>query len=293
MKVLVTGSLGMLGRARAGLLVPDHRTIAADIDDFDITDRRETLRFVLETRPQVIVHTAAYTDVDGAERNPKAAMLVNAAGSANVAVAAREVEARLVLVSTDFVFDGEKNGPYTESDWPNPLNQYGRSKLAGEELAAAALISLTVVRTAWLYGTGGQSFLSRILKAAGKKKKLRVVTDVLGSPTWTSDLADGIVRLIESGPGDGVYHLAGGGSCSRYELAVEWFRLLGLEDVTVEKATSGEFPAAARRPANSALTSERLEAEGIPPLRTWPEALREFASAEGESMLEKWWKGNG
>ncbi|MFH1070122.1 MAG: dTDP-4-dehydrorhamnose reductase [Candidatus Glassbacteria bacterium] len=292
MKVLVTGAEGTLGRELVARLARSHTPVAADIGDFDVRDGERTLEFVREAGPDLIIHAAAYTDVDGAEREPGTALAVNATGSENVAAAARAAGARMVLIGTDYVFDGQKRGPYLESDRPNPLNEYGRSKLAAEELARRVLPEVTIVRTAWLYGAHGESFLTKILAAVRGSETLRVVTDESGSPTWASDLAAGIVGLVESGPAGGLYHLAGGGSCSRYELAVEWFRLLGVGPVTVGKTTRLEFPTAARRPANSALASERLPALGLAPLRPWQDALREFAAAEGKVMLRKWLEGD-
>ena len=248
------------------------------VEDLDITDRIAAAGFIQDERPEVVIHAAAYTDVDAAESDPATAAAVNSRGAENVASACREVGARMILISTDYVFDGEKRTPYVESDRPNPVNAYGRSKLEGEILARRALPTATVVRTAWLYGAGGENFITKILAGARGANCLQMVSDEVGSPTWTVDLAAALKQLIECGAFGLLYHLAGAGACSRYEFAAELFSLLGIKDCRLEPVGKESFPTPARRPAYSALSSERLGLENIEPLRHWREALNEFAA---------------
>ena len=278
MRILVTGAAGMLGHDLVPLLSRTHRVRGVDLENFDITDRIAVAGFIQAEKPEVVIHAAAYTNVDTAESDPATAMAVNGSGAENVAVACREVGARMILISTDYVFDGEKRTPYLESDRPNPVNAYGRSKLEGEILARRALPSLTVVRTAWLYGAGGENFITKILAAARGRNRLEVVTDEVGSPSWTVDLSSALKRLLEAGAFAPLYHLAGSGTCSRYELATELFSLLGIKNCQPEPVGKESFQTPARRPAYSALASERLGLENIEPLRHWREALSEFAA---------------
>ena len=268
----------MLGHDLVPLLSRTHRVRGVDLEDFDITDRSATAGFIQAEMPEVVIHAAAYTNVDAAESDPAAATAVNSRGAENLASACREASVRMILIGTDYVFNGEKRSPYLESDRPDPVNVYGRSKLEGEILARRALPSVTVVRTAWLYGAGGGNFITKILAAARGRDRLQVVTDEVGSPTWTKDLSAGLGRLIEGGAFGPLYHMAGAGACSRYELTEELFSLLGKKDCRLEPVGKDSFPTPARRPAYSVLASERLGLENIEQLRHWREALNEFAA---------------
>jgi dTDP-4-dehydrorhamnose reductase len=282
----------MLGRDLTGLLARNHQVAGVDVGDFDITDRQATADALAAAVPEVVIHCAAYTDVEKAETDCDRVYAVNAAGSENIARACREIGARLYLVSTDFVFDGAKDAPYVESDIPNPLCQYGRSKFEGETRAARVLGSkLSVVRAAWLYGAAGESFLTKLVRLARDREVLKVVDDQRGSPTWTMELAACLARLVESGAGRPVYHASCAGECSRYELAVEWFALLGIDSVRLEPVSSGEFPTSAERPANSALANENLEKDGIEPPAPWRQALARFADEGGREIAAKLMEG--
>ena len=292
MRVLITGAAGMLGTDLVPLLKKEHEVVAADIGDFDITDQFSTASAVAGSEAGAVIHCAAYTDVERAETDREAAHEVNALGSRNIAAGCREAGVRLYLVSTDFVFDGLKGAPYTETDTPNPLSEYGRTKLEGENLARAELgANLSVVRTAWLYGAAGESFLTKLLQFAYRSNVVKVVDDQRGSPTWTVELAACLARMLAAGAASTVYHTAGAGSCSRFELAVEWFRLLGLDQVKVEPVSSGAFPSKVRRPMDGTLAGEALERDGIVGLAPWRDALERFAAASGRQILEKYWKG--
>ena len=213
-----------------------------------------------------VINCAAYTNVDGAEEDPETANAVNAEGAGNVAEAA----ARVVYVSTDYVFDGSKPAPYVESDPVNPLSEYGRSKLAGERATLTASPQSLVVRTSWLFGTGGRNFVTTMLRAGEERGQVRVVDDQVGCPTFTGHLADALVALAE-GHGHGFLHVAGSGSCSWFEFARAIFERAGM-DVDVRPCTNEEFPRPAARPANSVLASER----GAPRLPAWQDGLDAF-----------------
>ena len=257
--ILVSGARGMLGRDLVSVLsqhLPPAEIIALGHEELDITDEGAVRERVSEVGPAVIINCAGYTDVDGCEAEPERAFSVNASGPELLARAAARSGALLVHVSTDFVFDGSKGAPYREEDPPRPINTYGESKLAGEEAVRGLAPDHLIVRPAWLYGRHGTNFVDTILRLARREQQLRVVTDQVGSPTWTVELASAIVALLRAGA-RGTYHAAGRGHCSRYEWAGEVLRLAGVER-TLVPAASEEFPRPACRPANSALDCEKL-----------------------------------
>jgi len=268
-KLLVTGAAGMLGRdvmlaaGNAG-----HDVVGYGRAELDVTDPAALGRKLDLERPDIVVNCAAWTDVDGAESAEEAAFAVNGAGAGNVAAAAAKVEARVVHVSTDYVFDGAKGAPYVESDQPAPLSAYARTKLAGEEAVAAASKRHFIVRSAGLFGIGGRNFVETMLRLAEAQNEVTVVRDQVGSPTYTWHLAYGIVRLIE-GIEYGIHHMAASGQCSWYEFAREIFEQAQVE-CRVLSITSEEFGAAAPRPAFSALVSQREHAIRLP---SWQDGL--------------------
>ena len=241
----------------------------ADLDVTDAPAVREAL-----AGAGVVINCAAYTDVDGAESDPAAAHAVNVEGARNVAEAA----ARVIYVSSDYVFDGSKPEPYLESDATGPLSEYGRSKLAGERATLTAGPHNLVVRSSWLFGAAGRNFVDTMLRLAEDRDELKVVDDQVGCPTFTGHLAEalvslarGEVRLADGHSAHGVLHVAGSGSCSWFEFAREIFESAGAR-VQVHPCTTDEFPRPARRPANSVLRSER----GAPRLPAWQEGLDAF-----------------
>jgi dTDP-4-dehydrorhamnose reductase len=276
MRVLVTGSNGQLGRELVALLRPHHEVSAADLPAFDVRDGDGVRRLVGDVRPDVVLHSAALTDTRRCEEEPELAHGVNAVGAANVARACREVGAAMLYVSTNEVFDGRKGAPYVESDAPNPINAYGRSKLAGEEQVRSLLERCWIVRTSWLYGAGESNFPAKMLAAARARAELSVVTDEIATPTWARDLAAAIAALIER-PRFGVYHLTDGGECSRFEWAREILRLAGREDVALRPTTMAEYGAFPVKPAYSVLANRAAAALGIA-LRPWQAALSDFFS---------------
>ena len=273
MKLLVTGAQGMLGRAVVDCAVRlGHDVRAASRAELDITDTEATRRALLAGRPAAVINCAAYTDVDGAESDWQGAERVNASGAGHLAAAAAEVGARIVHVSTDYVFDGSKREPWVESDPVAPLGVYGDTKLAGELAVAAANPTHMIVRTAWLFGAGGRNFVDTMLSLAATRDELAVVTDQVGCPTWTGHLAGALVELAERPDDIGVHHIAGAGSCTWNEFALEIFERAGI-DCRVLPATSEQFVRPAKRPAYSVLGSERREPLTLPP---WQDGLAAY-----------------
>ncbi len=274
MRLLITGAEGQLAADLRSVLQGEVH--AASRRELDTTDREEVFRRVEQIRPAWVINPAAYNDVDGAETEVEHAFAVNGRGRGNLADAATASGASILHISTDYVFDGSKGSAYTEDDAPNPINAYGRSKREGEMRVLASGASACVVRTAWLYGWHGTNFVKAILTAARNGKALRVVSDQIGSPTWTADLARALADLINS-PARGLFHVTNAGACSRYEQARY---ILGPEANLVPIA-SRESGRLARRPANSSLTSVRWEAAGFAPLPSWQTALSKFLETPG------------
>jgi dTDP-4-dehydrorhamnose reductase len=281
MKVLVTGAAGMLGRdlmlaaGNAG-----HDVVGFGRRELDITDAAALeKKFDLE-RPDIVINSAAWTDVDGAEEAEQAAFAVNGTGAGNVAAAAAKLGVGVVFVSTDYVFDGAKGAPYVESDQPAPLSAYGRTKLAGEEATAAANKRHFIVRSAGLFGIGGNNFVATMLRLAGTQSEVLVVRDQVGSPTYTWHLAYGIVRLIE-GIEYGIHHMAAAGKCSWYEFAREIFEQAKV-DCKVLSGTTEMLGRPAPRPPFSALTSQREHAIRLP---SWHDGLAGYL-AQREAEME-------
>jgi dTDP-4-dehydrorhamnose reductase len=281
MRLLVTGAGGMLGQdvVRAAEADGDE-VIALARGDLDVTDERAVAAALSDEQLDAVINCAAWTDVDGAESDPDGADAVNALGAANVANAAAQVGARLVHVSTDYVFDGDRSAeesPYVESDVPGPRSVYGASKLAGEEAVVAADGSHAIVRSSWLFGVGGRNFVATMLALGAERDEVTVVTDQLGCPTATAHLAPALLALARDEDAQGLFHVAGGGRCSWHELAVEAFRQAGIA-CRVLPCTTAEMPRPAPRPPFSALASERDDAPLLPP---WQEGLTTYLAQRG------------
>ena len=271
MRILVTGSQGQLGRELMRVLAADHKVDGTDLPDLDIRDGDAVRRLIEKTRPEAVIHAAALTDTRRCEEDPDLAHQVNGAGTRNVALACREADSALLYVSTNEVFDGRKGTPYRESDETNPINAYGRSKLAGEEEVRSLRTKRWIVRTAWVYGEGSGNFPAKILAAASQQSELAVVTDEIATPTWARDLAAAIAALVEQ-PIYDIYHFTNGGECSRYEWAREVLRLAGREDITLKPTTMAEYQPFPAKPPYSVLRNEAGAKLGIS-LRPWREAL--------------------
>lgn len=252
MKVMVTGAGGMLAHAVRPLLAGHgHEVLALTKADLDVTRCEQVRAHAHAFRPDWVVHLAAYTNVDGCESDPDRAYIVNGLGARNSSMAAADVGAGLIALSTDYLFDGLSREPRREHDIVGPLSVYGRSKLAGERGAREVNIRHIIVRTQWLYGAGGRNFVDTILAKARAGEALSVVDDQTGAPTWTADLAEALVHLMERGE-YGTYHVSGEGECTWHEFAVEICRQAGL-DVKVGRLSSEELARPARRPAYSVL----------------------------------------
>lgn len=286
--VLIAGASGMLGTALQRVLTASGVPFSAPSEaEFDITDPervREVIDAFAAADPGgLLVNAAAYTNVERAEDDPETAYRVNEHGARLLAEVARDAGMGFVHVSTDFVFDGAKDGAYVEADPTNPLSVYGASKLAGEHAVAEAYPEALTVRTAWVFGPAGENFPVKILRAARATPSLRVVTGEVGSPTYTIDLAAGLLGLADAGA-RGLYHLAGSGSCTRFDLAREVLRLAGLE-VPVEPVSSATFPTRAARPANSVLDCSKAAGLRVV-MPHWRDALSRFI-ASGESEVSR------
>jgi dTDP-4-dehydrorhamnose reductase len=281
MKVLLTGAAGMLGHDVRPVLASRHDTHAVDLLDCDLTDRPGTIAFIDRERPDWVLNCAAYTAVDKAEQQPGLAQAVNEIGAKNLAEACALVEARLLHVSTDYVFPGDKDGAYAPDDPVGPLGVYGKTKLAGEQAAVAELgADATIIRTAWLHGPAGPSFVAAILRQIDAGRPLRVVSDQVGSPTYTGHLALALAAAIDTDL-RGVHHAVGGGWCNWFDFAAEICRLVGRPDVPLTAISAAELDRPAPRPANSRLdTSSFAAATGfvMPP---WQDGLREHLAHLG------------
>lgn len=265
MRLLVTGAAGMLGhRVVDDARALGHDVVGIDLPDLDLTDADATVRRIAELAPDSIINCAAYTNVDAAEEHETLAAAVNADAAGNLGRAAAQLDARVVHVSTDYVFDGTKTEPWLESDPTAPLGAYGRTKLAGEHQLAEACAEHAIVRTAWLFGAGGPNFCDTMLRLAGERDEVAVVTDQVGSPTWTGHLSPALIELAERRGDVGLFHGAGGGACSWNELTLELFERAGVA-CRVTPTTSAEFRRPAPRPAWSVLGTERDPGVVLPP----------------------------
>lgn len=269
---LVTGAGGMLARDLLARLAGADVT-AVSRADLDITDADATSAAV--AGHDVVVNCAAYTQVDAAEGDEPAAFAVNAVGAANLARACTHHDARLVQVSTDYVFDGQASRPYAEDAPLAPRSAYGRTKVAGEWAALACCPRTWVVRTAWLYGAGGPNFVRTIARLAAERDELTVVADQIGQPTWTRDVAEAIVALVEAGAAYGIWHATSSGEASWHEFAQEVVRGLGQDPDKVRPISSSDYPRPAPRPAWSVLGHDRWRAAGMPLPPPWRERLAE------------------
>ena len=274
MRVTLFGASGLLGQelVRAVHDGGDHLT-ALSSKDADLRDRARIGDMVRDSRPDWVILSAAYTDVDGCESNRGLAFAVNCEGAVNVAEAAREAGSRLLFVSTDYVFDGAKTSPYETGETRNPTGVYGDSKARAEERLQQILPEVCIVRTSWLFGHGGKCFPATILKLASTRPEISVVNDQRGSPTFTPDLASALVRLCRASA-RGIVHATNSGNCTWYDFATEIVRETGLP-TQVKPVTTAEFPRPAKRPAYSVLSPDSLNAYNIH-MPSWQDALRRY-----------------
>lgn len=249
-----------------------------DLPELDITKREDVIKKVADLKPELVINAAAYTDVDGCETNKELAMNVNGYAVGYIAEACNKINAPLVHISTDYVFDGKKSGGYLEEDKKNPINVYGQSKALGEDLLMKNTKKFFLIRTAWLYGPNGKNFVDTIVRLASERPELSVVTDQIGNPTYTGDLAEKIKEIVEKGI-FGIYHVTNSGSCSWFDFAK---KILEIKEIRtpIEPTTSSEFKSTAKRPAYSILINRNLEKYGISKMRPWQDALKYYLEAE-------------
>jgi dTDP-4-dehydrorhamnose reductase len=275
MKVVVTGAAGQLGHdVLKELERKNHKAFAVDRSQLDITNEEDVQAYIEEIKPDVILHCAAYTNVDAAETDEEAAYQVNAAGTEYLAKAAKRIGASMLYVSTDYVFDGSATEPYEVDEPTKPIGAYGRTKLAGEQVLQKHLDNFFVVRTAWVFGVNGNNFVKTMIRLGKEHKEVGVVHDQVGSPTYTVDLAGFMVELMETDK-YGIYHATNNGVCSWYQFAVEIFKQAGM-DVKVNPLTTDQFPRPAERPKYSVLSKKKISEQGLTPLRGWQEALAAY-----------------
>ena len=286
MKIFVIGSRGQLGRDLVSLLVKNgHAVTGNDIPEIDIADYRSTLTRIREYAPDVIINCAAYTAVDACETHRQEAFAVNSIGAENIAQSALETGSRVIHISTDYVFDGTKNEPYVENDIPHPTSAYGQSKLEGEVRLASILPNHLIVRVSWLYGIHGQHFIKKIVakakSLAGTVTPLTVVTDEVGTPTYTIDVCNQIMKLLQT-EHTGIFHCTNEGSCSRYDFAGKILAAYHL-NTPVVPCTSRDFVLPAPRPAYSVLENKRLKELGINVMRDWEDAFADYLLEEAQA----------
>lgn len=286
MKILISGISGMLGVDLYQVLGKEHQVTGLDRRDFpcspspsvskiDITDLEAVKELFSRLTPHFVIHAAAYTDVDGCEKDADKAYQVNALGTRNIALACQKLDIPLLYLSTDFVFRGNEEVPYSEFDEPHPVNIYGKSKLAGENYLKSFLSRYFIVRTSWLYGKWGKNFVATILKLAREKSILKVIDDQVGSPTYTKDLSQQIKRLVVTEL-YGIYHITNSGRCSWYQFAQEILKLAGIKGVKLIPITSEELARPAPRPKFSVLDNYCLRLSLGDAMREWKEALKEY-----------------
>lgn len=266
--VLVTGANGMLAQDLCPMLEDaDFEVIETDKDELDITNEMQVHKVISEIKPDFVIHCAAYTNVDKAEEQPEIAEMLNAKGAEYVAKACNANNAVMIYISTDYVFDGTKDSPYEPNDKTNPTGVYGLSKFHGEQAVRKYCPKSYIVRTSWLYGHHGKNFVETMISLADKPE-LKVVNDQIGCPTWTVDLSDALISIIDEQPPFGIYHACGNGKTSWHDFAKEIFNLMNLK-VNLKPCTTEEFPRPAKRPKYSVMTNQCG-------MRDWKEALKEY-----------------
>jgi dTDP-4-dehydrorhamnose reductase len=275
MKVFVTGVKGQLGFDVVNELNKrGHEAIGVDIEEMDITDEESVNRVIKAAAPDAVIHCAAYTAVDAAEDNEELCRKVNATGTGYIAKVCRELDIKMMYISTDYVFNGQGTRPWEPDDKREPLNVYGQTKYEGELAIEETLDKYFTVRIAWVFGVNGKNFIKTMLNLGKTRDKLTVVADQVGSPTYTYDLARLLVDMIETEK-YGRYHATNEGLCSWYEFACEIFKQAGM-NVTVEPVSSDQFPVKAKRPMNSRISKEKLEENGFLRLPPWQDALARY-----------------
>ncbi len=278
MKVFVTGVKGQLGFDVVNeLRGRGIEAVGVDIEEMDITDAAAVRRVITEAAPDAVIHCAAYTAVDAAEDNEEICRKVNADGTRNIANVCKELDIKMIYISTDYVFDGKGTRPWEPDDERHPLNIYGQTKYEGELAVQSALDKYFIVRIQWVYGVNGKNFVKTMLRLAETNTRINVVNDQFGSPTFTFDLAKLLADMVVTDK-YGIYHAANDGICTWYEFACEIFKQAGIDIETVP-VSSAEFPAKAKRPENSRMNQDKLTENGFERLPSWQDALQRYLKA--------------
>lgn len=280
MKILVTGVGGQLGYDVCRVLADrgvEHRGV--DIEDFDITDLRATHDYIAAYRPDAVIHCSAWTAVDKAEDEPEQCRAVNVDGTRNIAAACKEIGAKMLYISTDYVFPGTGERFYEPEDPTGPLGVYGETKLAGELVVREMLEQYFIVRTSWVFGKNGNNFVKTMLRLTESKAEIDVVCDQIGSPTYTADLAPLLCDMVMTDK-YGIYHATNEGICSWTKFAEEIFRLTG-KNVRINAISTSEYPTRAMRPLNSRMSKDKLEKMGFSRLPSWRNALERYIEGVG------------
>ena len=294
MKILVTGGKGQLGTDCVRVFGETHEVLAIDLDEVDITRRADLEALVQTFMPDIVINCAAYTQVDHCEVEKRLAWNVNVTGTENIVKSLEKHDVQLIHISTDYVFDGSKKipEPYVETDQPNPVSYYGKTKFESEKVVQRASDRHVIVRPAWMYGVNGHNFLKTMLKLALKNPgdEIRVVNDQYGSPTWSYALALQIERIMDARTG-GIYHATAEGWCTWFELA-EYFLNRMQVSHNIVPCTSEEYPTRAKRPKNSILENRHLKEKGINIMSQWQADIDEFVSGFGEELVAEILDGN-
>ena len=273
--ILVTGSTGQLGSdVVKELLKRGYSTLSPNRSEFNLCSEDSIRNYILNSNCEAIVHCAAYTAVDLAEDNKELCDKINGEGTENIAKVCKEINAKLMYISTDYVFDGTKDGEYTENDETNPINIYGESKLAGEKYVQEILDKYYIVRTSWVFNINGKNFIETMLRLSKANNQLSIVNDQIGSPTYTKDLSRLLVDMLETSK-YGLYHATNEGYCSWYEFADTIFKLANI-NIDIKAINSNEYVSRAKRPLNSKLSKDKLIEYGFKPLPHWEDALKDY-----------------
>ncbi|MZQ83724.1 dTDP-4-dehydrorhamnose reductase [Paenibacillus sp. 5J-6] len=285
MKILVSGANGQLGQDVVKILGTNHEVHGLGREQLDITNEHQCLEILESLKPDVVIHSAAYTAVDLAETEEDLAYKINAFGTRNLAIAAEKFGAKFCYISTDYVFDGTGTKPYREYDNTSPQSIYGKSKRAGEQLVQTLSTKYFIVRTSWVYGVYGANFVKTMLKLAQDRDSLKVVNDQFGSPTYTVDLANFLEQLVQT-ERYGIYHASNTGVCSWFDFASAIFEESG-KQINVIPCSTEEFPRPAPRPRFSAMEHMAIRANGFEDLRPWREGLQAFLEELGVSNVHR------
>ena len=282
--ILVTGSTGQLGSdVVKELLKRGYSTLSPNRSEFNLCSEDSIRNYILNSNSEAIVHCAAYTQVDKAEDEKDLCIKINATATKHIAKCAKILDIPMIYISTDYVFDGTKDGKYTENDETNPINIYGESKLAGEKYVQEILDKYYIVRTSWVFNINGKNFIETMLRLSKANNQLSIVNDQIGSPTYTKDLSRLLVDMLETSK-YGLYHATNEGYCSWYEFANTIFKLANI-NIDIKAINSNEYASRAKRPMNSKLSKDKLIEYGFKPLPHWEDALKDYLIRRGDLLI--------